>query len=438
MKKTLLLFLFLFVFLVPQVNAADPDQLRDCNLSDIPLKAGTSTCMQNRVYTCEEPGGSVDDCVSRGEDCWFTDIDKTHAKCFTKAETATACANNGILYKNGESWCNNVQDKITCNNGRPTSGVGDACSLQGGNCSVVSVEPKKEAACIASGTPGCMYFGVFYKVGDYLCTNNRDKVLRCDGTPSGKPAEYTELSTCLNNSCVRNGLQDVYCSVAGEPGGPLDGRAIDNLRKRMSCGGINEACCPLTADLWRQLPAVPQFSIPGVSQAVGFINQVINTLGAPILRSFNNTLVYFQGQRCYEGEEELTGINPVQCMCRDPKTKAIVSLCKDISDSGERRACEDCAAKGIWTAIGCVDYNFTGFVQNIIFGRGIALAGVIAFFCIIQAAFILQTSAGEAQKIKDAQERMTSCIMGLMLIIFSVFILRVIGVNILKIPGFGI
>ena len=38
--------------------------------------------------------------------------------------------------------------------------------------------------------------------------------------------------------------------------------------------------------------------------------------------------------------------------------------------------------------------------------------------------------------LKKAQELITSCIMGLMLIIFSIFILRLIGVDILKIPGF--
>ena len=134
----------------------------------------------------------------------------------------------------------------------------------------------------------------------------------------------------------------------------------------------------------------------------------------------------------------MTGTNPVQCMCRDPKTRAIVSLCRSISDSGERRACEDCASTGIWTTMGCIDYNFSGFIQNIVFGRGIGLAGVLTFLCIVYAAFVLQTSAGDAQKVKKAQETMTSCIMGLVLIIFSIFILRVIGVNILKIPGFGI
>jgi len=49
---------------------------------------------------------------------------------------------------------------------------------------------------------------------------------------------------------------------------------------------------------------------------------------------------------------------------------------------------------------------------------------------------MMQSSQGNPEKLKKAQEMITSCIMGLMLIIFSVFILKLIGVNILKIPGF--
>jgi putative Mn2+ efflux pump MntP len=65
------------------------------------------------------------------------------------------------------------------------------------------------------------------------------------------------------------------------------------------------------------------------------------------------------------------------------------------------------------------------------------LAGIIAIGCITFAAIQFQLSQGDTEKIKKARELMTSCIMGLILIIFSVFILRVIGVDILQLPGLG-
>lgn len=446
----LLIFIWcIFVFCSCSVEAQQPQRSGDqnqplwqnCVIDNISVDAGTSKCVGHRKYSCEDPGGTIDDCASRGEECWLSNIDKTRAKCYPKAETATACVHDGIFYQSGESWCL-VGTIFSCNNARAVLGK-DCMTLDiktgkvGGHCAVKSITPIKTAHCVMPGTPGCMHTdGVFYNVGDFVCSSGRDKVLRCDGTDQLGLSKFTEFSTCLNKSCVRNGLRDVSCSIAGGSS-PLDGRAIENLRKSMSYGGINEACNPLTAVYIPQIPNIPQPSLPGVGQIVGFANEVINTAAGPFVKFMNDQLLSFMGQRCYEGEPEITG-NPAQCMCRNPKTRAIVALCRYINDSNEKKACEDCAEKGIWTAIGCIDYRFDSFIQNIVFGRGVALAGFITFFCIIYAAFILQTSSGDPQKIKKAQELMTSCIMGLMLIIFSVFILRVIGVNVLRIPGFGI
>ena len=91
---------------------------------------------------------------------------------------------------------------------------------------------------------------------------------------------------------------------------------------------------------------------------------------------------------------------------------------------------------GVWTGIGCVYTDTKAFIEKTVFGMGIGLAGVLALLCIIYSAFMMQSSQGNPEKLKKAQEMITSCIMGLMLIIFSVFILRLIGVDILNIPGF--
>jgi hypothetical protein len=66
---------------------------------------------------------------------------------------------------------------------------------------------------------------------------------------------------------------------------------------------------------------------------------------------------------------------------------------------------------------------------------GVGLAGIAAFLCIIYAAFILQTSRGNPERIKKAREYLTNCIIGLLIIIFAVFVLRLIGVDILQIAG---
>ncbi len=114
----------------------------------------------------------------------------------------------------------------------------------------------------------------------------------------------------------------------------------------------------------------------------------------------------------------------------------ILNLCRTLNGK-EYNDCRLCASSGrMWTAIGCVDFNIQGIIQEQVFGWGIGLAGISAILCIIYSAFILQTSANNPERIKQAQDTMTACITGLVVIIFSVFILNVIGVDILRIPGF--
>lgn len=100
-------------------------------------------------------------------------------------------------------------------------------------------------------------------------------------------------------------------------------------------------------------------------------------------------------------------------------------------------ACEACFSQGgAWTAIGCVTGNASDFVTKVIqFGTGIG--GGIAFLLILFAGFQTMTSAGNPEKLHEAKELLTAAISGLLLIIFSVFLLRLIGVDILQIPGFG-
>lgn len=136
--------------------------------------------------------------------------------------------------------------------------------------------------------------------------------------------------------------------------------------------------------------------------------------------------------------------NPASCTCiptnqiTPSPIQSLINMCaKYMGGSSERGACESCAqGGGVYTGVVCAKTDFGVFIQDTVFSFGIGLAGIMALLCIIYAAFIMQTSSGNPEKIKKAQEMLTSCIMGLVLIIFSVFILRLIGVNILKIPGF--
>lgn len=90
---------------------------------------------------------------------------------------------------------------------------------------------------------------------------------------------------------------------------------------------------------------------------------------------------------------------------------------------------------GIQTAIGCISTDPTAFISKLL-SFSIGIGGGIAFILLLLSGLKMQMSMGNPEKINEARELIESAITGLLLIIFSVFILKVIGVNVLSIPGF--
>lgn len=87
--------------------------------------------------------------------------------------------------------------------------------------------------------------------------------------------------------------------------------------------------------------------------------------------------------------------------------------------------------KGINTALGCIPaFNQSSLIAWIL-SWALGIGGGIAFLLIGYAAFTLMTSQGNPDRIKAGQELLTSAIAGIIMLIFSVFILRFIGVDIL-------
>ena len=101
-------------------------------------------------------------------------------------------------------------------------------------------------------------------------------------------------------------------------------------------------------------------------------------------------------------------------------------------------ACSTCMDDGLhaWTALGCIPTDPQQFIGQIL-GIAVGIGGGIAFLLILFGGFQILTSAGNPEKLNAGKELITSAITGLLIIIFSLFILRLIGFNIFGIPGFG-
>ncbi len=100
-------------------------------------------------------------------------------------------------------------------------------------------------------------------------------------------------------------------------------------------------------------------------------------------------------------------------------------------NSGENINSVICADGGINTALGCISYDIVGFTTYILVWS-IGVGGGVALVLIAYGGILFMFSQGNPDRVKEAKSVMVAAISGLLLIIFSTFLLRVIGINILE------
>lgn len=93
-------------------------------------------------------------------------------------------------------------------------------------------------------------------------------------------------------------------------------------------------------------------------------------------------------------------------------------------------------ADNTWTALGCIPNDPAEFVAWIL-ARAVGVGGGIAFLLMLWGGFQIITSSGDPQKLNDGKDILVSAVAGLLFIIFSLFLLRIVGVDILGLPGFN-
>lgn len=114
-------------------------------------------------------------------------------------------------------------------------------------------------------------------------------------------------------------------------------------------------------------------------------------------------------------------------------------LCMQIPEENveTKTRCLNCfTSSGIWTAVGCIPQAPEKIITTIL-EIGLSVGGAVVIIMILIGSFMLSASQGDPKKTQEAKEMITSAIIGLLFIIFSITILQFIGVSIIKIPGFG-
>lgn len=87
--------------------------------------------------------------------------------------------------------------------------------------------------------------------------------------------------------------------------------------------------------------------------------------------------------------------------------------------------------EGVKSGLGCIPTDPQAFI-NTATPWAIGIGSGIAFLLGLYGALMIVISAGDPEKMQAGKEIITSAIAGLLLIVFAVFILRIIGVDVLK------
>ena len=90
-----------------------------------------------------------------------------------------------------------------------------------------------------------------------------------------------------------------------------------------------------------------------------------------------------------------------------------------------------CSDGRINTAIGCVSYDIVEFTKFML-GWSLGVGGGVALVLLFYSGVMMSISMGDPAKLNESKSLLMAAVSGLLLIIFSAFLLRVIGVNILE------
>ena len=84
----------------------------------------------------------------------------------------------------------------------------------------------------------------------------------------------------------------------------------------------------------------------------------------------------------------------------------------------------------------CFPYGAPGIASKLL-QIVLGIAGGVAFLLLVYGFILVGTASGDEKKMQAAKETITSAIIGLLISLFSLFIFRLVVVNILQIPGIG-
>lgn len=109
-----------------------------------------------------------------------------------------------------------------------------------------------------------------------------------------------------------------------------------------------------------------------------------------------------------------------------------VAQCKVVCNVGAAAMIRgNCPFEAVETAIGCVPIGDTTQLAGFFLRWGLGISGAVAILTLAYSSFMIMTSAGDPKRLQTGKELLFSAISGIILLVFSMFVLRIMGINIL-------
>ncbi|MFH2019067.1 MAG: pilin [bacterium] len=127
-----------------------------------------------------------------------------------------------------------------------------------------------------------------------------------------------------------------------------------------------------------------------------------------------------------------------QNKCTGPTTAtACTKISGGVGGTGPNpvQNCTNNGDAGIETALGCIPYEYESFVPSLL-GFLVGIIGAIALVVMLVGTVTIMTASGNPEAVKKGKELFTAAITGLLFIVFSVALLRIVAGDIIKLPGF--
>jgi len=305
------------------------------------------------------------------------------------------------------------------------SSLGNTCSINGGNPQECII---KDTGVIGNCCkPGEQTYQCKYTSGTSICeTDFTFGIYNCTGNWGYCSISDTNCTSCDN---VCDGLDPAACEAACLG---LNPRACIEQNPSIGyyCAGPTFGCYPCfdymadpnNKSFYKPECDPPQYRGGTPEENVGNCQQACLGI-VPIKWACN------PGFGCVESQYGYKDAGVCNATCND--LSFLPFFCVGNTDPSNMTS--DAGSQRIATGIGCIPV-----ADNIEFGKffigwALGIGGGVAFLMMIISGFMIMTSAGDPKKLAAGKELLTAAIAGLVFLVLGVFILRVIGVDVLGI-----